>query len=387
MSDHPWVFRFAMAALVFAVLLSAAYSYADNRYRRLNQEKYTPKLQWIDTVMAREKQWILENQGDDGEIYMNGRHPGDINPYFACHAALGLLESTADRTVSDAELQSVRRYLNWHTEQLLASGGQMGTYRKQETAFVRTGKADSMDAYLGAYLELLGAYLEITQSTEGLLCWQDGIRMAVDTLRKLNDSGLTAVSWENNTKYLMDNLEVWKGLRALENGLRTLQDSRELSSIRTRVDSLRMQMETELPRAFWNEAAGKWRVIAGSDQFDPNRFYPDGIAQIYPLICGYPAGDVQAQEALYHAFIRTFHWRTIKADEKTFVWAMAGMAAVQTGDTETLCSFLKTYESTFAANRKYPLYTGEAGWVCRSCAGLHRLYTAQMNRHLFGLFS
>ena len=52
MSDHPWVFRFAMAALVFAVLFSAAYSYADKRYRRLNQEKYTPKLQWIDTVMA-----------------------------------------------------------------------------------------------------------------------------------------------------------------------------------------------------------------------------------------------------------------------------------------------------------------------------------------------
>ena len=52
MSDRPWVFRFAMAALVFAVLLSAAYSYADKRYRRLNQEKYTPKLQWIDTVMA-----------------------------------------------------------------------------------------------------------------------------------------------------------------------------------------------------------------------------------------------------------------------------------------------------------------------------------------------
>lgn len=32
MSDHPWVFRFAMAALVFAVLLSAAYSYADKCY-------------------------------------------------------------------------------------------------------------------------------------------------------------------------------------------------------------------------------------------------------------------------------------------------------------------------------------------------------------------
>ena len=66
---------------------------------------------------------------------------------------------------------------------------------------------------------------------------------------------------------------------------------------------------------------------------------------------------------------------------------MAGMAAVQIGDTENLYAFLKTYESAFAANRKYPLYTGEAGWVCRSCAGLHRLYTAQMNRHLFGLFS
>ena len=136
MSDRPWGFRFAMAALVFSVVLSAVYSYADMRYRRLNQEKYTPKLQWIDTVMAREKQWILENQGDDGEIYMNGRNPGDINPYFACHAALGLLESTGDRAVSDAELRSVRRYLNWHAAQLLTSGGQRGTHRKEGTTFV-----------------------------------------------------------------------------------------------------------------------------------------------------------------------------------------------------------------------------------------------------------
>ena len=376
-----------LAVLALMVLLSAGYSYADAHYQRRNQEKYAPKLHWIDMVMAREKQWILENQGDDGEIYMNGRNPGDINPYFACHAALGLLESTADRAVSDAELRSVRRYLNWHTEQLLASGGQMGTYRKQETTFVRTGKADSMDAYLGVYLELLGRYLEITQSAEGLLCWQDGIRMAVDTLRELTDGGLTVVSWENDTKYLMDNLEVWKGLCALENGLRTLQDSRELSTVRTQADSLRMQMETEFPRAFWNEAAGKWRVIAGKDRFDPDRFYPYGIAQIYPLICGYPAGDVQAQEELYRTFIRSFHWQTIQTDEKTFVWAMAGMAAVQIGDTENLYAFLKTYESTFAANRKYPLYTGEAGWVCRNCAGLHRLYTAQINRHLFGFFA
>lgn len=387
MSDRPRGFRLAMVTLVFAVLLLAAYSYADKHYRKRNQEKYMPKLQWIDTVMAGEKQWILENQGDDGEIYMNGRHPGDINPYFACHAALGLLESTGDRAVSDAELRSVRRYLNWHTEQLLTSDGQMGTYRKQGSTFVQTGKADSVDAYLGVYLELLGRYLEITQSAEGLRSWRDGVRMAVDTLLELNEGGLTAVSRENDTKYLMDNLEVWKGLCTLENGLRTLQDSRELSALRTQADNLRMQMEAEFPRAFWNEAAGKWRVVAGSDQFDPDSFYPYGIAQIYPLIFGYPTGGVQAQEELYRTFIRSFRWQTIQTDEKNFVWAMAGMAAVQTGDTETLDSFLKTYESIFAANRKYPLYTGEAGWVCRNCAGLHRLYTANMNRHLFGLFS
>ena len=387
MSDRAWVFRLAIAALVFAVLLSAGYSYADMRYRRLNQEKYTPKLQWIDTVMAREKQWILENQGEDGEIYMNGSEPGDINPYFSCHAALGLLESTGSRAVSDAELQSVRRYLNWHTDLLLTSGGQMGTYRKKGTTLVRTGKADSVDAYLGAYLELLGRYLEISQSPEGLPYWQDGIRLAADTLRELTNGGLTEVSRENDTKYLMDNLDVWKGLSALEKGLWALQDTPELSKIRTRINLLRIQLEAEIYRSFWNDTSGKWRVIADSDRFDPESFYPFGIAQVYPLICGYPAGDTQVQEELYHTFTQSFHWQTIPTDRKTFVWAMTGMAAAQTGDTESLHAFLKAYESAFAANRKYPLYTGEAGWICRNCAGLHRLYTAQMNRHLFGYFS
>ena len=40
------------------------------------------------------KKWILENQDPEGEIYMNGSKAGDVNPYFACMAALGLLAET-----------------------------------------------------------------------------------------------------------------------------------------------------------------------------------------------------------------------------------------------------------------------------------------------------
>ena len=57
-----------------------------------------------------EKKWILENQGPEGEFYMNGSKAGDVNPYFACMAALGLPE-TKNCLITENREKAVNRYL------------------------------------------------------------------------------------------------------------------------------------------------------------------------------------------------------------------------------------------------------------------------------------
>ena len=39
-----------------------------------------------------------------------------------------------------------------------------------------------------------------------------------------------------------------------------------------------------------------------------------------------------------------------------------------------LVELIENYETEYCENRKYPLYTGEAGWICMECEKLYRLY-------------
>ena len=63
---------------------------------------------------------------------------------------------------------------------------------------------------------------------------------------------------------------------------------------------------------------------------------------------------------------------------------MTGMAAAQMGDINNLLELIRNYETEYCENRKYPLYTGEAGWICMECEKLYSLYEKNKNR-IFGL--
>ena len=56
------------------------------------------------------------------------------------------------------------------------------------------------------------------------------------------------------------------------------------------------------------------------------------------------------------------------------MWAMTGMAAAQMKDINNLVELVGNYETEYCKKRKYPLYTGEAGWICMECEKLYGLY-------------
>ena len=136
-------------------------------------------------------------------------------------------------------------------------------------------KADSEGRYLGMYF-FYGKYLEKKDRKyrpAGKL--GKGNQPCIKKIQSLMQDGITQVSEENTTVYLMDNLEVWKGLYELEHaGLKDVQAIREM----------RKKLQAQIEKLFWDDANQRWRIIENSDLYHQKEFYPDGVAQIYPLI-------------------------------------------------------------------------------------------------------
>ena len=105
-----------MGLIIFCITVGIAFMFT--YYQNLRKE-ISVRQKWLETVLTGEKKWILENQGPEGEIYMNGSKAGDVNPYFACMAALGLLAETKNCPMTETEQKAVGRYLDWHTGVLL----------------------------------------------------------------------------------------------------------------------------------------------------------------------------------------------------------------------------------------------------------------------------
>ena len=349
-----------MVLIIFCITVCIAFMFA--YYQNLRKE-IAARQEWLETVLSREKKWILENQGPEGEIYMNGSKAGDVNPYFACMAALGLLAETKNCPMTETEQKAVGRYLDWHTGILLETDGKMGVYRKEGGKLIYKEKADSEDGYLGMYLFLMGKYLEKTEGTDLSEYWKKGISLALKKIQSLMQDGITQVSEENTTVYLMDNLEVWKGLYELE--LAGLEDTQAIREMRKKI-------QKQIEKIFWDDANQRWRIIGNSDRYHQTEFYPDGVAQIYPLIYEFPVKEKKKQKVLYEQFTERFQWQKLK--RTGFVWAITGMAAAQMRDINNLVEFIGNYETEYCKERKYPLYTGEAGWICMECEKLYGLY-------------
>ncbi len=371
-----------IAPIIIILLILSICLTALGRYRKIKTDNLRLKQSHVESILKQEKQWILENQGIEDAFYMNGEKAGDVNPYFSCHAALGLLTTTENVQVNTDELNAVRKYLNWHIKMILETDGKMGTYRRQGDTLIYVDKADSVDAYLGAYLELLSRYFSIAKTSDGLQSWKEATILALNEIHDLMKNGVVQVSQDNDTIYFMDNVEVWKGLKDLEECIKAFpeivvlpEDSKRL------ITDMREQLEVTIPEIFWDGGNSRWRITADDNKFDGKEFYPDGIAQVYPLIFAFPVGDTEAQKELYNNFTDDFEWYNVESDNRSFIWAMTGLAGAGAKDLENSEKLVKNYERRFSeSERKYPLYTGDAGWICRGCGVLWEMYESKICR-------
>lgn len=350
-----------------------------------------PKIETARARMLEEKRWIRENQGTTGEIYLNlgnsDRPAGDVNPYFSCFAAQGLLAGTP----TQEDMDSVKNYLLWHAQAFLQAQGVLENHRITDGVLQPTGKYDSVDSYVAVFVSLLCQYGELGGDVATIDPDKTALELAMQQLSTLTENGLTRVKPGKSVFYTMDNLEVLAAYRDLARFCTSPQGISFLGGqscgLSDAATNAAQQCEAGIVQKLWNPQENQFWVGLGKNDAPlgssgMNVLYPDAVAQIYSAAFHLPLPGVDIN-ALYRRFCDTMRWEAMEfGEDEAFSWGVLCYIAAVLGDAERAEAYLTLYAQKTAQSRAYPLHTADAGWVAKACAVLETHYTQKMERTL-----
>lgn len=355
--------------------------------------------QIADTYAAKaaaEKNWILSCQTDDGLILYSQWDeslPSQnqvVVPYFSSIAALGLLSGT----VTEGQAEGVKRYILWYLEHLntevsdpVNGDGTIYNYRvtldNGNTYIESTDEYDSVDAYAALFLMAADMYGQKVDRQFLAKHRDEVIRVADALLRTIQENGLSYAKAQYPIQYLMDNTEVYAGLRA---GARLLKQIAPETAYSETLNLAADRLQTAFEELLWNQDTGFYEIGLTEDS-EPlecnawNEFYPDSIAQLFPACFSVTDAGSSRAESLYRAFCGEWDWAAFEhqcSRESTFYWCVLAYIAAVHNDEERLQGFLQNYEEILAQNtRSYPLYTGDAGWIALACGYMEDRYRSR----------
>lgn len=358
-----------------------------NHYIEYRNKQYARKIEYCQQILLTEQEWIRNHQGERGEIYLNCTQEsftGDVNPYFACQAGMGLLVGEITKT----NLDIVSDYLSWHTQQLLKYQAEVSNYQLRDGILVSTGEYDSIDAYLAVYLNLIAEFARCGGDLSEIVGYEEALWLSLEKLNSLTDYQLTKVSENQEIFYTMDNLEVYEACENMHEVLHDhtsedflLEDREKLTE---EFGKAKERYYKGLQQQLWNETEGRFEVgINGKGKIITflgwDHFYPDAVVQVYSLAC-VNMSFINKKE-VYEKFCEYFDWENIRIGE-TFDWSMLAYIAVQMDDVERAETFLKNYKNKHENNREYPLHTADAAWAARTADALIKTYKCEMKKNI-----
>lgn len=259
---------------------------------------------------------------------------------------LGLLGALA---VSPDVLPLVADWLQWQSGQVATSGPHAGVVadhwvrvRDLELALCppgmaaeRCGDVDAVDSTAASTLLVADAYLR--HGGSAALLRDPVVRALLESaaaaMTSLTGSdGLTLAKRNHAVVYTMDTVEVVAGWRAWAR-LQRQAYAQPQSAVNT--EAMATLAENSLHNRLWDAQAGAWRVHLGAPALQRHRWYPDTMAQAWPLLWGSDTGvPERAAQAwrLAQQHWRNPHWSQRNPDPAGFWWPAAAVAAQCTGD-------------------------------------------------------
>lgn len=329
----------------------------------------------LTTVFETETAYLASTQLENGAIPMTGAKNGEVtvNPYFADIAAMALLDNAGKYA------QNVKAYAEWHFDRLNTAesdyNGVDGTIYdytvtlengkiKTETA---KGSYDSTDSYAATFLTVLAKYYEKTGDADYILSRAADIDRVVDAMLSTFSFGLTNAKPDYEVKYLMDNCEVYAGMKAGMNLLTLINDTSLDGMLRLAKCKMGNELVAQtIERMLWNAQgnhykAGVFASGAAINEFSWSEFYPSATAQLFPITCGLIDADSVRANNLYTRFCEEYDWQKHNIPD-SFCWGNNALAAAMLGDVDSVMTYMAHYAPKMLTH-DYPLYNADIARV------------------------
>lgn len=356
---------------------------------------------YVDPILA----WLAGLQTANGAFPMfplnKAGDKSKVCPYFSEFAGLALLLKP------EVYGSCVRGYLDWHFRHLNTAeadyNGEDGTIYDYELTLQPDGSVteeilhdsntgtlsyDSTDSYAGLFLELLWEYGRTTGDTAYILRHAPEVHRIYRAMLCTLDNGLTWAKPDYHAKYLMDNCEVYKGLTAAEK-LYGLYDAsgveKELAQNRMEeIPQYKTTIFEAIETILWDENAQCYAVGATDvrqrfpEVLDWDKFYPDALAQLFPIVMGLLPPEHPRARYLYDTFNVHYSgedadWVELRGEKLApFLNGLIPYTAAYMGDTQRMERFLETYRVRFIeTGHPFPAYNADCAQVALAA---HKLW-------------
>lgn len=264
----------------------------------------------------------------DGALLLQAN--GDyVEPYFAAKALITAQDAGLD--IHEAGLAWIRWAL-----QRQRSDGRFDRYcRKAGTGWKSCGPADADDSMLALWLQLL---YRLAPDTGIPAEWQPSAQKAQSQLAKLRNGrlGIYRVSGRNHVALFMDNVEVYSALKDIAGAQARFGGQQAAKLSYKQAENL----ANAIDRVFWDNHH-KW--FRSSIQKNQPAFYPDVLAQVYPLLAGFPLKNEDARSA-WSGWRSRFASAWLEDKYDPHPWGLVALAAMKVGDQSSALCWLSQSE-------------------------------------------
>ncbi len=300
---------------------------------------------WVVSAPGQPADGALRTHHSAGHVDAQGKAWHQVSAYAVNLGLIGALSVSAEL------LPVVERWLGWQARHMSPSGAQRGVvldhWQREDTLEESTcppglearlcRHVDAFDSTAASTLLMADAYLRHGGGVAVLRepAMRAALEASASMLRELTTSdGLTLALPGHRVAYTMDAVEVVAGWRAWSR----LQAQAYAEPAAAALSLAQAQhAQAALDTRLWDAARGSWRVSAGAGAAERKRWYPDTVAQAWPLLWGHePATrlrDAGAWQQAIAAWQRpAVHWADHLADPAGFPWPAAAVAAHCIGD-------------------------------------------------------
>jgi len=314
--------------------------------------------------------WLATQQLSDGAILYTS---GEIEPYFSNLAAIGWLADTTKIPQVEAWMRWYINHFNWPDYNGLY--GTVYDYNVSNGVETSTGSYDSTDSYAATFLSLAEALWNTGDAGAQAFIRNIGeydFNVVGNVITDLQQSnGLVYAKPDYQVEYLMDNSEDYRGLMDFAAlATQAWGDTNTTTWYTIHANNVLSGVNNVL----YIPLLGLYRPYAGDLLPNLNTWYPDAIAQIFPIINGLISPTSAQAQTLYSKFNAAWPgWPQLSFGPNSFPTCDLGYASYLMGDSTRTNQYITTIETKYVnvtPQFPWPFYSAEAGWFMRTNAGM-----------------